>query len=91
MKIRARAVLRTSLVWNLSVFLSSMGLVGFTQVRAQEVLVAAASDLAPAIPALTQEVERNLKLTIRVSVGSSGQLARQIEQGAPFDLFLSAD
>jgi molybdate transport system substrate-binding protein len=91
MKIRARAVLRTSLVWNLSVFLSSMGLVGFTQLRAQEVLVAAASDLAPAIPALTQEVQRNLKLSIRVSAGSSGQLARQIEQGAPFDLFLSAD
>ena len=91
MRVHARAALRTTLVWNLSVFLSSMGLVGFTQLRAQELLVAAASDLAPAIPALTQEVQQNLKLSIRVSAGSSGQLARQIEQGAPFDLFLSAD
>lgn len=68
-----------------------MGLVGGTQLFAQDLLVAAASDLAPAIPELTREVLQNQKLTLRVSVGSSGQLARQIEQGAPFDLFLSAD
>lgn len=68
-----------------------MGLVGGTQLFAQELLVAAASDLAPSIPELTREVLQNQKLTLRVSVGSSGQLARQIEQGAPFDLFLSAD
>ena len=68
-----------------------MGLVGGTQLSAQELLVAAASDLAPAVPALTSEALKNQKLTLRVSIGSSGQLARQIEQGAPFDLFLSAD
>lgn len=68
-----------------------MGLVGGTQLSAQELLVAAASDLAPAVPALTNEVLKNQKLALRVSIGSSGQLARQIEQGAPFDLFLSAD
>lgn len=53
--------------------------------------MAAASDLAPAIPAISEQVKRNLKVDLRVSVGSSGQLARQVEQGAPFDLFLSAD
>ena len=68
-----------------------MGLVGGTQLSSQELLVAAASDLAPAVAELTREVLRNQKLTLRVSIGSSGQLARQIEQGAPFDLFLSAD
>lgn len=88
---RFRAGLRTSLVWNLSACLSTMGLVSGTQLSAQDLLVAAASDLAPAIPELTAEVLKNQKLTLRVSVGSSGQLARQIEQGAPFDLFLSAD
>ena len=87
----ARAGLRTSLVWNLSVYLSTMGLVGGTQLWAQELLVAAASDLAPAVVELTAEVLKNQRLTLRVSIGSSGQLARQIEQGAPFDLFLSAD
>jgi molybdate transport system substrate-binding protein len=68
-----------------------MGLVSGTQIYAQEILVAAASDLAPAVPALVEEAKRTKGLTLRVSVGSSGQLARQIEQGAPFDLFLSAD
>jgi molybdate transport system substrate-binding protein len=88
---RARAGLRTSLVWNLSVVLSTMGLVGSTQLSAQELLVAAASDLGPTVAELTREALRNQKLTLRVSIGSSGQLARQIEQGAPFDLFLSAN
>jgi molybdate transport system substrate-binding protein len=68
-----------------------MGLVEGTQLSAQELLVAAASDLAPAVSELTKQVQENQKLTLRVSIGSSGQLARQIEQGAPFDLFLSAD
>ncbi len=68
-----------------------MGLVNGTQVHAQDLLLAAASDLAPALPALSQELLQNQKLTLRASIGSSGQLTRQIEQGAPFDLFLSAD
>lgn len=88
---RIRAGLRTITVWNLSLFLSTMGLVNGTQLLAQDLLVAAASDLAPAIPELTSQVKQNQSLTLRVSVGSSGQLARQIELGAPFDLFLSAD
>lgn len=68
-----------------------MGLVIGTQLCGQEVLVAAASDLAPAVPLLTTQLKEKKGVTIRVSVGSSGQLTRQIEQGAPFDLFLSAD
>lgn len=88
---RIRTLLRTSSVWNLSLCLSTMGLVASTQLSAQDLLVAAASDLAPAVAEITEQVKQNQGLTIRVSVGSSGQLARQIEQGAPFDLFLSAD
>jgi molybdate transport system substrate-binding protein len=68
-----------------------MGLVGGTQLRAQDLLLAAASDLAPAVPAIAAQVKQIHNLTLRASIGSSGQLARQIEQGAPFDLFLSAD
>lgn len=88
---RAASRLRTILLWNLSLFLSTIGLVSSTQLYAQEILVAAASDLAPAVQEITEQVEKNQKLTIRFSVGSSGQLARQIQQGAPFHLFLSAD
>lgn len=88
---RFRAELRTITLWNLSLCLSTMGLVNGTQLLAQDLLVAAASDLAPTVPELTAQAKQNQSLTLRVSIGSSGQLARQIEQGAPFDLFLSAD
>lgn len=85
------ALLSTTLLCKLSVLLSSIGLVIDAQVYAGEVLVAAASDLAPILPEIASVMKKNNNLTVRSSIGSSGQLARQIEQGAPFDLFLSAD
>lgn len=50
-------------------------------------LVAAASDLAP-LQTLWQE---QFPGKVTFTFGASGMLARQIENGAPFDLFLSAD
>jgi molybdate transport system substrate-binding protein len=53
--------------------------------------VAAASDLQAALPVLAERF-RGLHGTQVVPVfGSSGQLAQQIEQGAPYDVFLSAN
>ena len=49
--------------------------------------MAAASDLASMIG----DLQSNQSVKLRFSVGSSGQLARQIDNGAPFDIFLSAD
>jgi molybdate transport system substrate-binding protein len=56
-------------------------------VRAADLLIAAASDLGPFTPALEKAFTG---AKIRFSIGSSGSLARQIENGAPFDVFLSA-
>ena len=51
-----------------------------------QITVAAASDLAPLEAALKKAYGGN----IQFSFASSGSLLRQIENGAPFDIFLSA-
>jgi molybdate transport system substrate-binding protein len=54
-------------------------------------LVAAASDLQFALDEVVARFRRDTGIAPRVTYGSSGNFARQIEQGAPFELFLSAD
>lgn len=54
-------------------------------------LVAAASSLRFALPEITSAFAEEVGFAPRFSFGSSGNLARQIRQGAPFELFLSAD
>src|SRR5690348_9703051 len=56
------------------------------------VRIAAASDLRFALDAiLAQRQDERPELDVRVSYGSSGTFFAQITNGAPFDLFLSAD
>jgi molybdate transport system substrate-binding protein len=54
-------------------------------------LVAAASDLKFALDDVIVQFGRDTGETVRVTYGSSGNLARQIAQGAPYEMFLSAD
>src|SRR6185503_17842028 len=53
--------------------------------------VAAASDLQFALPEVAAAFHRASPQRVELSFGSSGNFARQIQQGAPFDLFMSAD
>ena len=53
--------------------------------------IAAAADLQPVMPVLAREYEQQTGVKLDVSFGSSSTLATQIIQGAPFDVFLSAD
>ena len=53
--------------------------------------VAAASDLQAALPPLIARFERDSNAKVRVSFGSSGNFFAQIQNGAPYDLYLSAD
>jgi len=58
----------------------------------ERLLVAAASSLGPVMEELTSDfASRHPGLDVRLSLGSSGKLYHQIVQGAPFDLFYSAD
>lgn len=53
--------------------------------------VAAASDLRFVLDGVAELFTRHTGHTLRLVYGSSGSLCSQIEQGAPFGLFLSAD
>lgn len=55
------------------------------------VRVAAAADLEPLLPRILAEYERQSGRHIEASFAASATLATQIENGAPFDVFLSAD
>ena len=55
-----------------------------------ELTVAAASDLTPAFEELGREFEATHKTKVVFSFGSTGMLTRQIENGAPVDLFAAA-
>jgi molybdate transport system substrate-binding protein len=80
------------------VFLVAAALVGPRQARAQAPaddnrasLVAAAANLQPVLAELIPLFERQQKRRITLNTGSSANLVRQIQQGLPAELFLSAD
>jgi molybdate transport system substrate-binding protein len=56
----------------------------------QPLRVAAAISLKEALEAIAGDYERNAKVTLEFSFGSSGQLLAQIRNGAPLDAFISA-
>ena len=60
-------------------------------VPVSELLVAGASDLRPAFEELGKRFTAQTGTKVTFSFGSSGQLAQQIINGAPFDVFASAD
>lgn len=53
--------------------------------------VSAAADLVPAFEEMGREFERETGHKVIFNFGSTGQLAQQIEQGAPVDLFAAAN
>ena len=53
--------------------------------------VAAASDLRTVFPDLLSGFERETGMKARVTFGSSGNFVAQIQNGAPYDVFLAAD
>ncbi len=60
-------------------------------VPVKELLVAGASDLRPAFEELGRAFTTKTGTKVTFSFGSSGQLSQQVINGAPFDVFASAD
>jgi molybdate transport system substrate-binding protein len=57
----------------------------------REINVAAAADLSIALPEVANDFEKTSGVVVKLSFGASGALTQQIENGAPFDVFFSAD
>jgi molybdate transport system substrate-binding protein len=55
------------------------------------ITVAAASDLTYAMNEIAANFQKETGCVVRLSMGSSGNFLTQIENGAPFDVFFSAD
>ena len=58
---------------------------------AQTLRLAAAADLQPVMPSILQEFEGKPSIHVDASYQSSATLTTQIQNGAPFDLFMAAD
>jgi len=62
-----------------------------TGTRADSTIVAVASNLTQALTEINTAFYRDKGMKVELTFGSSGNFARQIIQGAPFKIFISAD
>jgi molybdate transport system substrate-binding protein len=64
---------------------------GVNRSVAEEITIAAASDLNFAFKEIVAEYEKASGNHVKLTLGSSGNFFAQIQNGAPFDLYFSAD
>lgn len=64
---------------------------GNSAAAGKKLTVAGASDLSFAFKEMAAEFQKETGYEVTLSLGSTGMLARQVEQGAPFDAFFSAN
>src|SRR5687767_5118119 len=60
-------------------------------VRADDILVSAAASLSDVLQEISTAYQAKSKHTVKFNFGPSSGLARQIDEGAPADIFFSAD
>ena len=66
-------------------------LISIAPLWAQSIKVAVAANLQTVIKALGADFKQKTGIAVEPIVGASGNLTAQVRNGAPFDLFLSAD
>lgn len=59
--------------------------------HAEQVQVAVAANFVPPFREISAEFEKTSKHSVQISAGSSGKFYAQIKNGAPFEIYLSAD
>jgi len=85
--LRARRRICTVLI----IGVAALGSVWPSVALSEELTIAAASDLNFAFKDLVAEYEKKTGVHVKLSLGSSGNFFSQISNGAPFDLYFSAD
>ncbi len=75
----------------LSLTLAGLSCQSASPTRKPQLVVAAAANLTEVFEEMAQEFERRTGTDVVFSFGSTGDLTRQIENGAPFDVFAAAD
>jgi len=78
-----------SISWLLFCFVFAIAPVAVA--RADEILVSAAASLTDAMNDIGRAYQAKSKHTVKFNFGPSSGLARQIDEGAPADIFFSAD
>lgn len=71
--------------------LFGLGLMELSEALSEDLTIAAASDLNFSFKELVVEFEKRTGHHVKLSLGSSGNFFSQIQNGAPFDLYFSAD
>ena len=81
--------MRTRFVRPLLTLCASLALAG--QALADEVQVAVAANFTAPMQAIASEFQKDTGHSVKASYGATGQFYAQISNGAPFEVFLSAD
>lgn len=63
----------------------------FGPIAHSQLVIAAASDLQPVMTEISSQFQKATGIKVKLSFGSSGNFYAQIQKGAPYDLFFSAD
>jgi len=79
-----------SVLLGLILLTPALGLTGAKD-DAKQITVAAAADLSAALEEVASGYEKSTGTRVVLSFGASGTLTQQIQNGAPFDIFFSAD
>lgn len=72
-------------------FIAAVSFMGTSNARAENTLIAAATNFADAAVRINRAFEKQSAHRVKFSFGSTGKLYAQVRAGAPFDAFLSAD